>query len=74
MDKAYSSQLLLGGDGRIRKGYALVSLVVATLIVMVGVLASGSSSQSLTCFACGDGGVVDKVQSEAFTVCQAMLQ
>jgi hypothetical protein len=50
-----------------RKRYALLSLAVATLIIMVGFLAVGSSSQSLTCFACG-GGVVDKAQSESFTV------
>jgi hypothetical protein len=42
--------------------------VAATLVIIVGFLASGSSSQSLTCFACENGGVVDKTQSEAFTV------
>jgi len=34
MDKAYRSQYLFGGDGRMRKSYALLSLAVATLIVM----------------------------------------
>jgi cytochrome c oxidase assembly protein Cox11 len=52
-----------------RKRYALLSLAAAMLIVMVGFLAVGSDpAQSLACFACGSGGVVDKAQSEAFTV------
>ena len=51
-----------------RKRYALLSLAVVTLIIMVGFLARDSDGQSLTCFACGGGGVVDKAQSEAFTV------
>jgi hypothetical protein len=51
-----------------RKRYALLSLAVATLIIMVGVLAVGSNpTQSLTCFACGSG-VVDKTPCESFTV------
>jgi hypothetical protein len=67
-DKAYRSQLFSGGDRRMKKRYALLSLVVATLIIAVGFLASGSDNQSLTCFACGGGGVVDKTPCEAFTV------
>jgi hypothetical protein len=59
MDNAYGYQLLFGGDGRMRKRYALLSLAVATLIIMVGFLARGSDSQSLTCFACS-GGVLIK--------------
>jgi hypothetical protein len=51
-----------------RKRYVLLSLAVATLVIMVGFLARGSDSQPLACFACGGGGVVDKTQSEAFTV------
>jgi hypothetical protein len=51
-----------------KRRYALLSLAVATLIIIVGFLAVGSASQSLSCFACGGGGVVDKTQSEAFTV------
>jgi cytochrome c oxidase assembly protein Cox11 len=51
-----------------KKRYALLSLAAATLVIIVGFLVSGSSSQSLTCFACENGGVVDKTQSEAFTV------
>jgi hypothetical protein len=68
MDKAHGFHLLFGGDGRLRKRYALLALAVATFIIVVGFLAVGSSSQSLTCFACGGGGVVEKAQSEAFTV------
>jgi hypothetical protein len=51
-----------------RKMYVLLSLAVATLIIMAGFLARGSESQPLACLACGGGGVVDKAQSEAFTV------
>jgi hypothetical protein len=51
-----------------RKRYVLLSLAVATLIIMAGFLARGSESQPLACYACGDGGVVDKTQSEAFIV------
>ena len=51
-----------------RKRYALLSLAVATLIIMVGFLVWGSDGQSLTCFACGGGGVVDKTPCESFTV------
>jgi len=51
----------------LKKRYVLLSIAVVTLIIMVGFLASGSDSQSLACFACGSG-VVDKAQSEAFTV------
>jgi hypothetical protein len=51
-----------------RKRYVLLSLAVATLIVMAGFLARGSESQPLACFACSGRGVVDKAQSEAFTV------
>jgi hypothetical protein len=68
MDKAHRSHLLFGGDGRMRKRYAFLSLTVAALIIMVGFLARGSESQSLTCFACGGGGVVDKTPCESFTV------
>lgn len=36
---------------------------------MIGYSAIGSDSQSATCLACiGDGGVVDKVPGEAFTI------
>jgi hypothetical protein len=63
------SAITLRGDGRMRKRYALLSLAVVTLIITVGFLAVGSTpTQSLTCFACGGGGVVDKTQSAAFTV------
>jgi len=69
MDKAYDFQYLFGGDGRMRKRYALLSLAVATLIIMAGLLAVGSNpTQSLACFACGGGGVVDKTPCESFTV------
>jgi len=52
-----------------RKRYALLSLAVAMLIIMVGFLAVGSDlNQSLTCFACGGSGVVDKTTCESFTV------
>ena len=51
-----------------RKRYVLLSLAVAMLIIMAGFLARGSKSQPLACYACGGGGVVDKAQSEAFTV------
>jgi len=53
----------------VRKRYALLSLVIATLIVTVGFLAVCSNpAQSLTCFACGGGGVVDKTPCESFIV------
>ena len=52
-----------------KKRYALLSLAVATLIIMVGVLAVGSNpTQSLTCFACSGSGVVDKTPCASFTV------
>jgi len=50
------------------KRYALVSLAVATLVIMVGFSTVRSNNQSLICFACGGGGVVDKPPCEAFTV------
>jgi hypothetical protein len=69
MDKAYCSQYLLEEMRGMRKRYALLSLAAATLIIMVGFLAVGSNStQSLTCFACGGSGVVDKTPCESFTV------
>jgi hypothetical protein len=68
MDKAHRYHLLFGGDVRMRKRYAFLSLAVATLIIMAGFLARSSESQSLTCFACGGGGVVDKTPCESFTV------
>jgi len=49
------------------KRLALLSLVVATLLIIAGFSAIGSESQSLTCLAC-EGGVVDKAPCEAFTV------
>ncbi len=48
------------------KKLALLSLAVATLIIMVGFSAVGSDNP-LACLACG-GGVVDKAPCEAFTV------
>jgi hypothetical protein len=52
-----------------KKRYALLSLALATLIVMVGFSAVGSDNQSSACLACGGyGGVVDKTPCEAFTV------
>jgi len=54
---------------RMKKRYALLSLAVATLIIMVGFLAVGSNpNQSLTCLACDGSGVVDKTPCESFTV------
>jgi len=50
-----------------RKRFALLSLTVATLIIMVGLSAIGSDNQSLSCLAC-EGGVVDKTPCEAFVV------
>jgi hypothetical protein len=67
MDKAYGFHLFLEEIG-MRKRYALLSIAVAALIIMAGFLASGSESQSLSCSACGGGGVVDKTQSETVTV------
>lgn len=48
------------------KKLALLSLAVATLIIMVGFSAVGSDD-TLACLACGDG-VVDKMPCEVFTV------
>lgn len=51
------------------KKFALLSLTVATLVILVGFSVMGSVSQSLTCSACeGGGGVVDKTPCESFTV------
>ena len=47
--------------------FALLSLLLATLIITVGFSAVGSDNQSLTCSGC-DGGVVDKTPCEGFTV------
>lgn len=49
------------------KKFALLSLLLATLIITVGFSAVGSDNQSLTCSTC-DGGVVDKTPCEGFTV------
>ena len=49
------------------KRFVLLSLVVATLIIVAGFSTAGLSNQSLACSACG-GGVVDKAPCEAFTV------
>jgi hypothetical protein len=52
-----------------KKRYGLLSLALATLIVIVGFSAVGSDYQSSACLACGGcGGVVDKTPCEAFTV------
>jgi len=48
--------------------FALLSLVIATLIVVAGLMAVSSDSEMLVCFACGGGGVVDKGACEEFTV------
>ena len=50
-----------------KKRYALLLLVIATLILMIGFPAVGSNDDSLA-VACCDGGVVDKAPCEAFTV------
>jgi len=50
------------------KKHALLSLALATIVVVVGFSAIGSDSQSLICFACEGNGVVDKTSCEAFTV------
>lgn len=47
----------------------LLSLSIATLIVIVGFSALGLNSQSFTSLACeAEGGVVDKIPSETFKV------
>jgi hypothetical protein len=50
-----------------KKRFGLLSLALATLIVMVGFSLVGSDNQSLACLAC-DGSVVDKTPCESFTV------
>ena len=50
------------------KKYALLSLALATIVIVVGFSSIGSDNQSLICFACEGGGVVDKTPCEAFTV------
>jgi hypothetical protein len=51
------------------KRFALSSVAVATLIVLVGFLAVGFEDSPLACLACSGGsGVVDKAQCEAFKV------
>jgi len=47
--------------------FSLLSLVVATLVIVAGFSGAGSGNQSLACLPCGSG-VVDKAQCEAFTV------
>ncbi len=52
-----------------KKRYALLSLALATLIVILGFSSVGSDNESLACLACGGcGGVVDKAACETFTV------
>jgi hypothetical protein len=52
------------------KRFALLSLAVATLIIMAGFSAISPGNQSLACLACEgeSSGVVDKAQCEAFIV------
>jgi hypothetical protein len=52
------------------KRFVLLSLAVATLIIMVGFSAISLGNQSLACLACEgeSSGVVDKAQCEAFFV------
>jgi hypothetical protein len=51
----------------IRK-FAILSIAIATLVIMVGFSAIGSNTQSPICFACEEKGVVDKAPCETFTV------
>lgn len=52
-----------------KKRYALLSLALAALIVILGFSSVSSDNQSSACLACGDcGGVVDKTPCETFTV------
>jgi len=52
-----------------KKRFALLSLALATLIVVVGFSSVGSDNESLVCLACGGcRGVVDKTPCETFTV------
>jgi hypothetical protein len=50
------------------KKYALLSLTMATLVILVGFSVMGSGNRPLTCSACEGGGVVDKTPCESFTV------
>ncbi len=50
-----------------KKRFSLLSLAVATLIIIVSFSAIGSNNQPLT-FACEGDGIVDKTQCENFTV------
>jgi hypothetical protein len=51
------------------KRFALLSVTVATLIILVASLALGFDDSPLACLACSGGsGVVDKTQCEAFKV------
>ncbi|MGQ9530735.1 MAG: hypothetical protein ACUVQX_03505 [Candidatus Bathycorpusculaceae bacterium] len=52
-----------------RRRFALLSLVLAVPIIIVGFSTLGFNGESLECLACGgDFGVVDKAPCEAFTV------
>jgi hypothetical protein len=50
------------------KKFALLSVALATVVIMVGFSALGSNTQSSICFACEEKGVVDKAPCENFTV------
>jgi len=59
-DKEVNAYYFYKGEGRIMKRYALLSLALATIVIVVGFSATGLDNQSLICFACEGGGVVDK--------------
>jgi hypothetical protein len=69
IDKADGSNYILGENGKgMVKRFVLLSLAVATLVIMVGFATMSPNNQSLACLACeGEGGgVVDKMPCEAF--------
>jgi hypothetical protein len=51
-----------------KKKFALLSLVLITIIVTLSFSSVSPDDQSLTCLACGGCGVVDKTAYETFTV------
>ena len=55
-------------ERRNMKKYSLSSLAIAALLFTISLSAIRSEETQWLCFACEDGGVVDKTPCEAFTV------
>jgi len=67
MDKEEAANYYDGGRRDMKK-YSLLSLAIAALLLAISLSTIRSEETQLLCFACEDGGVVDKTPCEAFTV------